>query len=105
MGAKAPSVLKWLRHWLQTHQNKESDTVSSIQARLKEVVARSKVDYWKAIERVSGLKSRVFEIREVLKKLEHELAWEEVLLVDRKREWNQCLESHLAIMNEDKRVG
>lgn len=48
---------------LQTHQNEEFDAVSSIQARLKEAVARSKADYLKAIELVSGLKSLVFEIR------------------------------------------
>ena len=89
---------------LQTHHNEESDAVSSIQVQLKEAVARSKVDYWKAIERVSNLKSRVSEIREVVKKLEHESAWEEVLLVDRRREWNQCLESHLAIKKEDKEL-
>ena len=87
-------------HYSGTHQNEESDAVSSIQA-----VARSKVDYGKAIERVSGLKSRVSQIREVLKKLEHESAWEEVLPVDRKREWDLCPESHLAIKKEDKRVG
>ncbi|KAM3700147.1 hypothetical protein ACJW31_05G078100 [Castanea mollissima] len=87
---------------LQTHQNEEFDAVSSIQARLKEAVARSKADYLKAIELVSGLKSLVFEIREVLKKLEHESAWEEALFVDWKREWNQCLESHLAINKEEK---
>ena len=57
---------------LRTHHNEESDAVSSIQVWLKEAVARSKVDYWKAIERVSNLKSRVSEIREVVKKLEHE---------------------------------
>ena len=28
----------------------------------------------------------------------------EVLLVDRRREWNQCLESHLAIKKEDKEL-
>ncbi|KAF3946736.1 hypothetical protein CMV_027030 [Castanea mollissima] len=93
---------------LRTHQNEESGAVSSFQARLEEAaeaVARSEAEYWKAIERVSGLKSRVSEIRKALKNLELETAWgEEVVLADRKREWEQCLESHLAIKKEEKEL-
>ena len=100
--------LSYFETELRTHQNEESGAVSSFQARLKEAVeavARSEAEYWKAIERVSGLKSRVSEIRKALKNLELESAWEEeVVLADRKREWEQCLESHLAIKKEEKEL-
>nr|POE54755.1 hypothetical protein CFP56_50222 [Quercus suber] len=100
--------LSYFETELRTHQNEESGAVSSFQARLKEAVeavVRSEAEYWKAIERVSGLKSRVSEIRKALKNLELESAWEEeVVLADRKREWEQCLESHLAIKKEEKEL-
>ncbi|KAL0000721.1 hypothetical protein SO802_014502 [Lithocarpus litseifolius] len=100
--------LSYFETELRTHQNEESGAVSSFQGRLKEAVealARSEAEYWKAIERVSGLKSRVSEIRKALKNLELESAWEEeVVLADRKREWDQCLESHLAIKKEEKEL-
>ena len=57
---------------LQTHQNEEEPDTGNFQARLKEALARSKVKYKKAIEWVSGLKSRVSKIQEVLQKLGHE---------------------------------
>ncbi|XP_050276550.1 uncharacterized protein LOC126718416 [Quercus robur] len=100
--------LSYFETELRTHQNEESGAVSSFQARLKEAVeavARSEAEYWKAIERVSGLKNRVSEIRKALKNLELESAWgEEVVLADRKREWEQCLESHLAIKKEEREL-
>ena len=89
---------------LRTHQNEEESDAGNFQARSKdalEALARSEAEYKKAGERVSCLKSRVSEIRLVLKKLEDESKREEVMLVDRKREWDQCIESHLAIKKEE----
>ena len=62
---------------LQTHPNEEEPDTGNFQARLKEALARSKVKYKKAIEWVSGLKSRVSKIQGVLQKLEHESEREE----------------------------
>ncbi|KAL0000723.1 hypothetical protein SO802_014504 [Lithocarpus litseifolius] len=92
---------------LRTHQNEEESNAGNFQARSKEALealARSEAEYKKAGERVSCLKSRVSEIRVVLKKLEDESKREEVMLVDRKREWDQCIESHLAIKKEEKEL-
>ncbi|XP_050246774.1 uncharacterized protein LOC126694496 [Quercus robur] len=92
---------------LRTHQNEEESDAGNFQARSKEALealARSEAEYKKAGELVSCLKSRVSEIRVVLKKLEDESKREEVMLVDRKREWDQCVESHLAIKKEEKEL-
>ena len=92
---------------LRTHQNEEESDAGNFQARSKEALealARSEAEYKKAGELVSCLKSRVSEIRVVLKKLEDESKREEVMLVDRKREWDQCIESHLAIKKEEKEL-
>ncbi|XP_023901081.1 uncharacterized protein LOC112012944 [Quercus suber] len=92
---------------LRTHQNEEESDAGDFQARSKdalEALARSEAEYKKAGERVSCVKSRVSEIRVVLKKLEDESKREEVMLVDRKREWDQCIESHLAIKKEEKEL-
>lgn len=72
--------LSSLKTKLQTHQNEEEPNAGNIQARSKEV-ARSEVKYKKAIEWVSGLKSQVSKIREVLQKLEHESEREDGVLV------------------------
>ncbi|KAM4092325.1 hypothetical protein ACB094_06G030100 [Castanea mollissima] len=92
---------------LRTHQNEEESDAGNFHARSKEALealARSEAEYKKAGERVSCLKSRVSEIRVVLKKLEDESKREEVMLVDRKREWDQCIESHLALKKEEKEL-
>lgn len=95
---------------LRTHQNEESDAVSSrcnVEVRSKESMAslaRSEAEVGKAKERVSGLKRRVSEIMDILRKLVIESAKEERVLADVEKEWNQCLESHLAIKKEEKEL-
>ena len=95
---------------LRTHQNEESDAVSSrcsVEVRSKEsmvALARSEAELGRAKERVSGLKRRVSEVMDVLRKLVIESAKEERVLADIEKEWNQCLESHLAIKKEEKEL-
>nr|XP_023906642.1 DNA ligase 1-like isoform X2 [Quercus suber]POF18354.1 hypothetical protein CFP56_69209 [Quercus suber] len=95
---------------LRTHQNEESDAVSSccnVEVRSKEsmaALARSESELGKAKERVSGLRRRVSEIMDILRKLVIESAKEERVLADVEKEWNQCLESHLAIKKEEKEL-
>jgi len=95
---------------LRTHQNEESDAVSSrcdVEVRSKEsmaALARSEAELGKAKERVSGLKRRVSEIMDILRKLVIESAKEERVLADIEKEWNQCLESHMAIKKEEKEL-
>ncbi|KAK7812863.1 hypothetical protein CFP56_006487 [Quercus suber] len=73
--------LSSLKTELQTHQNEKEPKAGNIQARSKEALARSEVKYKKAIEWVSGLKSQVSKIREMLQKLEHESEREDGALV------------------------
>lgn len=93
---------------LRTHQSEESDAVSSrcnVEVRSKEsmaALARSEAELGKAKERVSGLKRRVSEIMDLLRKLVIESAKEERVFADVEKEWSQCLESHLAIKKEEK---
>ena len=95
---------------LRTHQNEESDAVSShcsVEVRSKEsmvALARSEAELGKAKERVSGLKRRVSEVMDVLRKLVIESAKEERVFADVEKEWNQRLESHLAIKKEEKEL-
>ncbi|KAK9984764.1 hypothetical protein SO802_034289 [Lithocarpus litseifolius] len=95
---------------LRTHQNEESDAVSSrcnVEVRSKEsmaALARSEAELGKAKERVSGLKRLVSEIMDLLRKLVIESAKEGRVLADVEKEWIQCLESHLAIEKEKKEL-
>ena len=95
---------------LRTHQNEESDAVSSrcsVEVRSKEsmlALARSEAELGRAKERVSGLKRRVSEVMDVLRKLVIESAKEERVFADVEKEWNQRLESHLAIKKEEKEL-
>ena len=93
---------------LQSHQNDESNAISYrdvLQHRCTEAfeaLAGSLAEYREAEKQLGVLNTSVSKHREVLRKLEKELAQKRKEVAVLEGKWKHCLESHLAIKNEKK---